>query len=298
MMETLNFLSPAGVDLAADLYLPEGALPAEGHPVVVVCLGWGSVRELMHGWGNALAGLGYAAMVPDYRGFGASGGERGRCFPEEHVEDIRSAMEYAGERSSLDAGRIGLLGVSYGGAVAVAAGTDRRCRAVISVVGYGSGERHLRAVRTSDQWEAFGARLASDRIRRQSGHPGESVDPDEILLRDEEARAWRERVERQYPHMAFRTTLESAERIVAFHPERRLPYSPPKPALFIHAGGDAMIPVDESERMWRRSAEPRRLVVIPGIGHHEVHHGKGFQSVIREVDDWFGRYLTGESPGG
>ena len=139
MVETLSLLSPAGVDLAVDLYLPEGEPPAAGRPVVVVCLGWGSVKELMPGWGNALAALGYAAMVPDYRGFGASGGERGRCFPEEHVEDIKSVMEHAGERPGLDGRRVGLLGVSYGGAVAVAAGTDRRCRAVISVVGYGSG---------------------------------------------------------------------------------------------------------------------------------------------------------------
>ena len=153
-------------------------------------------------------------------------------------------------------------------------------------------------MRTSGQWEAFCARLASDRLRRQSGRASESVDPDDILLRDEEARAWRQRVERQYPRMAFRTTLESAERIVAFHPERRLPYSPPKPAMFIHAGGDTMIPVDESERMWRRSAEPRRLVVIPGIGHHEVHHGEAFRRVIGEVDDWFGRHLTGDPGGG
>ena len=295
-METLSFLSPSGITLAADLYLPEGRHPPRGHPAVVVCLGWGSVKELMPRWGDALRARGYAVMVPDYRGFGGSGGERGRCFPQEHVEDIRAVMGHVGERPDLDAGRIGLLGVSYGGAVAVAAGTDPRCRAVVSVVGYGSGERHLRAVRTPDQWEEFSARLASDRLARRNGCASESVDPDEILLRDEEARAWRQRVERQYPHMAFRTTLESAERIVAFRPERCLPYSPAKPAMFIHAGGDTMIPVDESERMWRRSAEPGRLVVIPGIGHHEVHQGKAFQRVIREVDDWFGRYLA-EGPG-
>lgn len=297
-METLSFPSPAGVTLVADLYLPTGDVPSGGRPVVVVCLGWGSVKELMPQWGAALTERGYAVLVPDYRGFGASGGERGRCFPIEHVEDIRGVMGFVVERPELDAGRIGLLGVSYGGAVAVAAGVDPRCRAVISVVGYGSGERHLAAVRTSGQWKDFRARLAEDRRRRLNGALSETVDPDEILLRDEEAREWRRRVEREYPHMAFRTTLESAEKIVSFRPETCLPYSTTKPVMFIHAQGDTMIPVEESERMWRRSEEPKRLVVIPGIGHHEVHHGEGFRQVIRQADDWLGKYLAGGSAGG
>ena len=292
-METLRFLSPAGVDLAADLYLPAGRRPVNGHPVVVICLGWGSVRELMPQWGKVLADLGYAALVVDYRGFGASGGERGRCFPTEHTEDIRAAMGYIAQRPDLDANRVGLLGVSYGGAVAVAAGADPRCRMVISVVGYGSGARHLAAVRTPGQWEAFKERLAQDRVRRQRGRPSEVVDPDEILLRDEEARAWRQEVELQYPHMAFATTLESAEQIVAFHPEQSLPYSPPKPVMFIHAGADTMIPVEESERMWQRSEEPRCLVVLPGVGHHEVHHGEAFAAVMEEVSGWLRKHLIG-----
>lgn len=296
-MEELSFLSPAGVALAADLYLPNEAPPPGGHPVVVLCLGWGSVKELMPQWGATLADRGYGVVIPDYRGFGGSGGERGRCFPDEHVEDIRAVLGQVAEIPGLNPGRVALLGVSYGGAVAVAAGVDGRCRAVISVVGYGSGERHLRAVRTRPQWEAFRARLAEDRSRRSRGFPSETVDPDEILLRDEEAQQWRRRVERQYPHMAFTTTLESAEQIISFHPERRLPYSPPKPSLFIHAGEDTMTPVEESERMWRRSEKPRRLVVVPGIGHHQVHHGEGFRQVIWHVTDWLGSYLVEGSDG-
>jgi len=297
-METLSFTSPAGVPLAADWYLPEGLPPPGGHPAVVVCPGWGSVKELMPQWGAALTALGYAAVIPDYRGFGASGGERGRCFPTEHVEDIRAVMGWVAQKHEVNADRIALLGVSYGGAVAVAAGVDRRCRVVISVVGYGSGERHLEAVRTPGQWTAFQNRLAEDRHRRVMGAPSETVDPDEILLRDEEARAWRRRVEAQHPHMAFTTTLESAQQIVAFRPEQCLPYSPPKPVMFIHAQKDAMVPVEESERMWRRSEDPKRLVVIPGISHHEVHQGAAFRRVVSSVHSWLGAHLRGGSGGG
>lgn len=293
-METVGFCSAAGIELSADLYVPSADPPRDGHPTVICCLGWGSVKELMAPWADALTEAGYAVLIPDYRGFGASGGERGRCFPHEHVDDVRAALTYAAEREELDSGLISLVGVSYGGSIAVVAGSlDQQAAAVVSVVAYGSGERHLRAVRSAGQWNEFRSRLDDDRRTRVRGGATQQVDPDEILLRDDEAREWRRHVEEQYPHMAFRTTLESAEKIVDFRPEIYLPYPAPKPILFIHAEQDTLVPVAESERMWRRAAEPKRLVVIPGIGHHEVHSGHAFRRVIEEMDAWLREHVVG-----
>ena len=292
-MSTVRFFSTPGIELVADLYLPSGQAPAGGYPAIVACLGWGSVKELMRTWGEALAGRGYAVLVPDYRGFGASDGERGRCFPEEHVDDIRGAVTFLTERGEVDSDRIALLGVSYGGAIAVTAGgLDDRPGAVISVVGYGSGERHLRAVRTPSEWEQFRARLHGDRRTRVLQGRSQEIDPDEILMRDAEARAWRDRVEREFPHMAFRTTLESAQKMIDFVPERHLPYPSHTPVLFIHAGADRMVPVEESRSMWQRAGEPKELIVIPDIGHHEVHSGEPFERTIRHIDEWLIAHMT------
>lgn len=293
-MQTVRFFATPGIELAGDLYLPSPAPAEYGHPGVVACLGWGSVKELMEPWASALVARGYAVLVTDYRGFGASGGERGRCFPNEHVDDIRASITYLEEHPGIDSARLALVGVSYGGAVAVAgAGVDGRPGALVSVVGYGDGRRHLQHVRTPKQWDDFRTRLDEDRRRRVLEGRSEEVDPDEILQRDEEARAWRRQTEERFPHMAFRTTLESAEKIVDFRPERYLPFDSPTPALFIHAGGDQMIPVEESRRMWERAEEPKELVIIPDIGHHEVHGGVAFQQVIGHIDDWLTRHLAG-----
>jgi hypothetical protein len=292
-METVHFFTAPGIRLAADVYFPPGSPPAAGYPAIVVCLGWGSVKELMANWGEALAELGYLVIVPDYRGFGASGGERGQCFPEEHIDDIGVALTYIAQLPETDADRLALLGVSYGGAIAVATGgKDRRPRAVISIVGYGSGERHLRAVRTDAQWAEFRIRLKKDGLQRMLTGRSEDIDPDEILLRDEEARSWRRAMEARYPHMAFRTTLESAQKIVDFVPERSLPFASPTGALFIHAADDSMVPVDESTVMWNRADEPKKRVIIPGIGHHQVHTGEAFQLVIGHVDSWLDEHLA------
>ncbi len=98
-------------------------------------------------------------------------------------------------------------------------------------------------------------------------------------------------MEARYPHMAFRTTLESAQKIVDFVPERSLPFPSPTGALFIHAGDDVMVPVEESTAMWNRADEPKKRVIIPGIGHHQVHTGKAFQQVIGHVDSWLDEHL-------
>lgn len=298
-MQNISFFSTPGVPLVADLYLPDVGPPEGGFPFVVACLGWGSVKELMEPWGTALSEAGYGVLVVDYRGFGASGGTRGQCFPSEHIEDIRAAITMAGELDGINGERLALLGVSYGGAIAVATGgVDQRPAAIISIVGYGSGARHLRAIRTSEQWLAFRRRLADDRRQRVMTGRSDDIDPDEILLRDDEARAWRRRVEEQYPHMAFRTTLESAERIIEFRPENYLPYETPTPILFIHAGEDTMVPVEESERMWRRAADPKKLEVIPGAGHHDVHSGDVFRQVIDHADTWLKLHLPGRAISG
>ncbi len=144
----------------------------------------------------------------------------------------------------------------------------------------------MRAVRTADQWTEFSARLEADRIMRLQAGVSEQIDPSSILLRDEEAQAWRRQMEEQYPQMAFHTTLESAEKIVGFAPERSLPFPTEISALFIHAGEDSMVPVSESVSMHGRAAEPKKLVVIPDIGHHEVHEGDAFRQIIGEVDAW------------
>ena len=59
----------------------------------------------------------------------------GKRFPQ-WLEAIRDAVTYIAERPGVDARRIGVLGVSLGGYLAVALGIeDRRMRAVIELSG-------------------------------------------------------------------------------------------------------------------------------------------------------------------
>ena len=89
--------------------------------------------------------LGYVTLRFDMRGCGDSEGERGRVICLEQVEDTRNALTFLAKHPAVDPDRIGVIGSSFGGAVAVyAGGVDERVAAVISNGGWGDGERKFR----------------------------------------------------------------------------------------------------------------------------------------------------------
>src|SRR5260370_13516050 len=83
------------------------------------------------------AEAGIAAVVFDYRSFGASGGEpRQRLFPREQIEDYRSALTWLSLQPEIDADRLGVWGSSFsGGHVLHVAAYDPRVKAGASQVG-------------------------------------------------------------------------------------------------------------------------------------------------------------------
>ncbi len=113
-----------GLKLSGIVHTPEDLKTGERRPAMLV----------MHGFGNSkngdtysktcemFAGWGYIALRFDYRGCGDSEGERGRVICLEEVEDTRNALVYMASRSDVDPQRIGVIGHSFGAAVAAYAG--------------------------------------------------------------------------------------------------------------------------------------------------------------------------------
>jgi len=101
-----------GVELAGDLFLPEGAGP---HPVIVAVHGGGwrlGARGSLHNWGQHLAARGIAVFSVSYRL-----AAKGKPTWPGAVHDIVAAVQYVrGEAGTLriDPNRIGLLGASAG----------------------------------------------------------------------------------------------------------------------------------------------------------------------------------------
>src|SRR5262249_51185722 len=101
---------------------------------------------------KVLSDLGYVVLRFDMRGCGDSEGEFGRVICLEQVEDTRSALTFLARHPAVDPERIGLIGSSFGGAVAIyTGGVDQRGAAVTTNGGGGAGERNFRGQHKSPQ---------------------------------------------------------------------------------------------------------------------------------------------------
>src|SRR5437016_5208893 len=124
--------------------------------------GYAGVKE--HGlepFARAFADAGFAVLVHDHRGFGASDGEpRHDVNPWVQIEDWGRAISYLESRPEVDRERIGLWGTSYAGGHALVLGaTDRRLRCVVAQVptisGYQQGLRRVAPDAMATLEEAF-----------------------------------------------------------------------------------------------------------------------------------------------
>lgn len=286
-----------GHRLAADLYLPADRAGDERLPAIVLCHGFGGLRRFWFPeFARFFAAGGYAVLAFDHRGIGDSEGPPLSINPFGQVADIRHAVSYLETRDEVLPSRIALYGISYGGGnAAYAAAVDPRVAAVISVVGYGDGERWMKSLRREWEWVEFKKRLDDDRRARVLTGTGALADTSEILIRDPEAEEHEHEARAQNPDRITRITLESAEGIVAFKPERLVHRIAPRPSFFIGVKDDLLVPAEETLRLYARARSPKRLYMFPPIGHHAIYYGERLPFLLRMARDWFDRHLRGKS---
>jgi uncharacterized protein len=284
---------PSGADTcAAWLYRPDGAGP---HPIVVLAHGFGGVRDArLWAYAERFEEAGMAALLFDYRHFGASGGEPRQLLDiaRQH-DDWRAAIEFARGLDGVDPERVALWGTSFsGGHVAVLAAEDRRVAAAISQAPFVDGISALLAAgpRNAMRLTAAGLRDEARRMAGRSpymlpvvGPPGtpaamnspdaepgyRALFPSDVTFRNEVAariglRIASYRPIRHVPHIACPWLVCVADHDVV---------TPPRPAL--KAAG--LAPRGEARRY------PYR--------HFDVYVGDAFERVVADQLEFLSRHL-------
>lgn len=154
----------AGVACAAWLYRPDDV---ENPPIVVLAHGFAAFRELrLDAYAARFAQAGYAALVFDYRYWGASGGQPRRVLDiaAQHA-DWRAAVAFARGLDGVDTTRVVCWGSSFGGGhVLDLAAQDHQLAAAIVQVPHVTGPASAFA-----QAPMLVARLALAAVRDQVG---------------------------------------------------------------------------------------------------------------------------------
>jgi fermentation-respiration switch protein FrsA (DUF1100 family) len=135
----------SGARCAAWLFRPSGDGP---HPCVVMAHGFSGVREQrLDAYAERFAEAGIAALVFDYRHFGASEGEpRDLLDIRRQLEDWRAAVAHARGLEGVDPDRVAVWGTSFsGGHVVAIAAEDPRIAAVVAQAPFTTGLAAIRA---------------------------------------------------------------------------------------------------------------------------------------------------------
>ena len=239
-----------------------------------------------------LAEAGYVVMSFDYKGWGDSEGPKSRLAPYSRVADVQAALTFLGAQPEVDAARLGIYGTSYGGATVVfVAAVDPRVKCVVSVVGVGNGARWMRSVRRPDEYHDLLTRAAADRDKRVLTGVSALTDRNEVLLPDRQSAELGAAARRDNPAAVTQLPLEFVEDTLGFNPEWIVDRIAPRPVLFITTDDDRLVPPQESEAMFARAGEPKKLVILTGFGHYEVYGGEAFRQVMDETVAWYKPHL-------
>jgi len=222
--------------LAGTLHLPALAPPKAGWPAVLLCHGFTGQRLEAHFLfvkaSRAFAERKLASLRFDFRGSGESSGRFRDMSVLTELADALAAWEYLGRLRGLDPARRGLLGLSFGGAVAalLSGGLAAEGRAPAGCVLWSA---------VGDLRKAFAARLGVRRGAR-----------------------------RRFPlelegHLLGRKFFADLARVP--RPVEALGAAD-VPALVVHGGADQSVPVGHA-REFHRLARRSRLVVLPGYDH-------------------------------
>jgi len=292
MTETTVTIPSAGLRLAGTLRVPEGLASSERRAAFLVLHGFGSNRSSSNVLqpSKVLGELGYVTLAFDMRGCGESEGERGRVICLEQVEDTRNALSFLARQGCVDPGRIGVIGSSFGGAVAVyTAGVDDRFAAIISNGGWGDGERKFRGQHKSPQeWARFTRMLEDGREHRaRTGRslmvPRYDIVPIPPQLRGNLASNSIE---------AF--PAETAQSMFDFRADDVVGRVAPRPLLLLHAANDSVTPTEQSIELFKRAGQPSELHLISDADHFML--GEANARVWDLIRGWLDYYFPAAAP--
>lgn len=148
---SVHFKNRFGIELAGDLYLPEG-YEGKKSPAIAVSGPFGGVKEQCSGlYAQEFARMGFVSVAFDQSFCGESGGAvRNVASPEIFTEDFSAAVDFLGLQDFVDRDRIGVMAIcGLSGMALTAASSDIRIKAVATASMYDISRSISRGYRDS-----------------------------------------------------------------------------------------------------------------------------------------------------
>lgn len=276
-----------GLELAGVLHIPENYTKGTKLPAFIVLHGFlgskdGSQAEIQ---AKLVCKWGYAALRIDFRGCGQSGGVPGHVLCLDQVADTRNSLTWLAARAEIDATRIGVMGHSFGAAVALySAGIDAHFAAVISSCGWGHGERKFRGQHPGEKaWAKFLAILEEGRSCHEKTGEVMRVSRWDVVPVPE-------RLRKNLPENPITEVgVDTAQSMFDFRAEDVVGNIAPRPLMLLHSANDEVTPTEQSLRLYEKAGENTELFIVAGESHFPLAgDGEPARSLLKS---WLARYF-------
>ncbi len=292
MKKEIYFYSE-GFKIAGDLYIPDNYSVGDKFPAIILCHGFAGFKELLlPAYAESFAKNGYITIVFDYRGFGASEGERGRLVPQEQIVDIRNTITYIETLPEVDTERIGLWGTSFGGANAIlTAAIDNRVKCLVVQLTFGSGERVITGGQSDEEKTKLQTMLKKSWQRAVTKNKHLKLSVDQILT-DQQSKDFFKIAKETFPEIAVKIPILTLQQTIEYIPENFI-FAVKVPIFIVAAEKDNVNPLKESEYLFEKANHPKSFYCVKGATHYEVYEGKKFEVTVQKQIEWFNKYLVG-----
>jgi fermentation-respiration switch protein FrsA (DUF1100 family) len=286
-LQTVSFDNQYRMQVAGNLFVPNGFDRNVRHPAIIVGHPMGAVKEQSSNlYAQKLAEQGFVTLAIDQSFWGESEGQpRNAVAPDIYAEAFSAAVDYLGTQPFVDRERIGVLGICGSGSFVIsAAKIDPRMKAIATVSMYDMGAANRDALNhslTLEQRKQIIAEAAQQRYVEFTGGTTRYTGGTVLKLD-----AHTDPVQREFydfyrtprgeftpkgvsPQTTTRPTLTSNVKFMNFYPFNDIEAISPRPLLFI--SGDQAHSREFSEDAYRRAAEPKELVWVAGAGHVDLY---------------------------
>jgi dipeptidyl aminopeptidase/acylaminoacyl peptidase len=253
----VEFRNRAGKLLRGMVHRPSPDAGRRGAPGVIFFHGFTGDRMESH-WlfvkcSRALAQAGIASLRFDFYGSGESEREFREVTLRGEISDARAAIEYFRKQKGIDAARVGLVGLSLGGAIAAMVAPQARAQAAVLWAAL-AHPSHLRALA-----ESSSTPIAGTGGSREFG--SQHVSP---------------------------RFLDNVDKIDPLKSIARFK----RPTLIIHPEKDGYLPLSHPEDFFQAAGSPtKEKVIIPGADHTFTSLAWEREVIGRTVE-WFQKYLV------
>lgn len=279
--------------IVGDLYLPDNLDLGRRHPTILQCQGFTGIRDMVQPeFAKYFTDAGYVALAIDYRGWGDSGGERGRLAPLEQVDDVRNGLTYLETLDFVDPQRLGVFGASFGALIGpYVAAVDERVKAHLGMVGVAHGFEAVTNRRTPAQMEEWKQKVAVARRRRVLSNEVERTLNVMDVFVDDQSRAWEPAMWEAVPKWRNWFGFDSIGRVMDFRPIDIIHRASPRAALgMIVATEDNTGSPSSYRELFEAAGEPKRWIPFK-CGHYGMYAGELMDQAMAEGVKFLGEYL-------